>query len=497
MQTRIAVVFISLAILLLGWANAGRGVAATRDAVPEINESGWKFLSWGMTFIEVSQELALQNFNLGEPRAPGIMLVGFEPDWKPLELAPGARLASEAGGDIVAVPTDFLDAELLFSNSRLFGVRLVKHTPQHIQDKLFNAMRRRYPDAVSFSAGPGRYRFLNSSLHRTIVWDAMPTGFTLCFYDSGVLAGLRGEEPQELTTGAQREPVTELPAFFVEQAPSDSESEPGEYWVEPVTGMELAYIQGGCEDRDTGERRCVDPFWMSVFETTNAQMRIFDPNHHSGEPGGALDSDSMPAVGVSKERVREFAAWLGRRSQSLEFALPSEVEWEYAARSGMERGMDTPWGTPEMACEYANVANREDGSDAPGFPCLDGFSGASPVGMFTPGVTGLYDILGNAWEMCEAGGPGMAGRDSEVVARGGGWDSAPGRVGISARSESADNGEGQSVGFRLIMRRMITPKPVEQRRIMVVPESGQEPRGLGSSPGSRPALEGGIGGVDP
>ena len=119
---------------------------------------------------------------------------------------------------------------------------------------------------------------------------------------------------------------------------------------------------------------------------------------------GFSQSGDQPVVCVSYFDALAYADWLSEKTGET-YRLPSEAEWEYAARAGA----DTPyhWGTDATkACDYANVrsegaytiSKRQAEADLKGFPCDDGFQQSSPVGSFAPNEFGLYDAQGNAWE---------------------------------------------------------------------------------------------------
>jgi formylglycine-generating enzyme required for sulfatase activity len=107
-------------------------------------------------------------------------------------------------------------------------------------------------------------------------------------------------------------------------------------------------------------------------------------------PGSTVNGrDRHPAVHVAYEDVEAYASWAGKE-------LPTEAEWEFAARGGLE-GAAFAWGA-EHSPDGRPMANTWQGE----FPWqnlkLDGFEGTSPVGSFPPNGYGLFDMTGNVWE---------------------------------------------------------------------------------------------------
>ena len=99
--------------------------------------------------------------------------------------------------------------------------------------------------------------------------------------------------------------------------------------------------------------------------------------------------DDHPVVHVAYADAEAYAAWAGK-------ALPTEAEWEYAARGGLD-GAEFAWGD-ELTPDGRHMANTWQGE----FPlenlATDGYARTSPVGAFPPNDFGLYDMIGNVWE---------------------------------------------------------------------------------------------------
>lgn len=155
---------------------------------------------------------------------------------------------------------------------------------------------------------------------------------------------------------------------------------------------------------------------------------------------GYGQEDSHPAVCLSWKDAKAYVEWLTRKT-GKQYRLPTEAEWEYAARAGTTTARY--WGeSPDQACGYANVMDTTGKARVPGVTwevhnCSDGYAYTAPAASFKPNAFGLNDMIGNAWEWVEDcfnydyigaptdGSAWRAGRCTFRVLRGGSWNVQP------------------------------------------------------------------------
>jgi formylglycine-generating enzyme len=179
---------------------------------------------------------------------------------------------------------------------------------------------------------------------------------------------------------------------------------------------------------------------------------------------GYLQTKTHPASCVSWNDAKAYTAWLAHKT-GKQYRLPTEAEWEYAARGNTVTSRY--WGdNPDEACGYANVADMTAKALIPGASfwllhnCTDGFAYSAPVGSFKANSFGLYDMLGNMMEWAEDSyhdsyidapldGSAWQGNVARRVLRGGSWNSSPSLLRAARRCMSKPDERFSYVGFRV------------------------------------------------
>ncbi|EAR28715.1 hypothetical protein PTD2_06724 [Pseudoalteromonas tunicata D2] len=150
---------------------------------------------------------------------------------------------------------------------------------------------------------------------------------------------------------------------------------------------------------------------------------------------GYEQGDDFPVVCLTYNDAKAYADWLVSKT-GQQYRLPTEVEWEYAARAGSKT--DYAWGN-DIGNNLANCGW-----------CGSAWSNqsAAPVGSFQPNKYGLYDMVGNVWEWTQK----TAGQ-SDVAVRGGAWNFAPSLARSSTRLILTTDFRANYIGFRVVRER--------------------------------------------
>lgn len=289
------------------------------------------------------------------------------------------------------------------------------------------------------------------------------------------------EFPNGANAGAARIRLRQLEATATVTT-TPVKTEPGKI-VErkSTTGIDLVWVPPGefvmgspADEKDRekseGPERKVtvsDGFWMGKHEVTQSQWKSL----MGDVPAGCFSTydvagESRPVVCVSWNDAKDFITKLNEQDKEFEYRLPSEAEWEYAARAGTTTRFY--WGDDpknEQMCSYANGADK---SVTMFFTwrntaCRDGFAGTSPVGSFPANKFGLFDMSGNVqeWvedvfvETYEGLGTTQAaniGSGKSRVLRGGSWYGRSKYLRSASRDSNAPTSRDANTGFRLVAR---------------------------------------------
>jgi formylglycine-generating enzyme required for sulfatase activity len=228
----------------------------------------------------------------------------------------------------------------------------------------------------------------------------------------------------------------------------------GKPFTEPITGMTFVWIPGGTfsmgdtfdegvEDEKPVHEVNLSDFYMAACPVTQAQWKCLMPDNPSSFVG-----DDHPVEQVTLIDVQTFIDKLNAASKAgLHYTLPSEAQWEYAARSGGKNELYAGGQDPE------SVAWFDENSSG----------GTAPVANKAPNGLGLFDMSGNVWEWCRdlyhpnayrrhrEDDPVCTAGDTDRVIRGGSWHLDAWSARCSRRFRFDPALFGPALGFRMVM----------------------------------------------
>ncbi|SLM27492.1 conserved hypothetical protein [Desulfamplus magnetovallimortis] len=260
------------------------------------------------------------------------------------------------------------------------------------------------------------------------------------------------EPGQELVVSLELEKLPSPTETSVEFEKLSSTPEAGDTWREPVTGMEFVWVPGGCymmgsnsgdSDEQPVHEVCLDGFWIGKYEVTQGQWKKIMGNN----PSSFRKGDDYPVEKVSWYDAQQFISKLNKAGGKA-FSLPTEAQWEYAARSG---GKNQEYSGSNSIDSVAWYGSNSGGS-------------THRVGTKAANGLGIYDMSGNVWEWCQdiyakdayskhaRNNPVYAGSGSGRVVRGGSWGNEPAYIRCAGRDWFAPGDTDRDLGFRLFRK---------------------------------------------
>jgi len=264
-------------------------------------------------------------------------------------------------------------------------------------------------------------------------------------------------------------PVPTQPATIFRDRLQDGSQGP-EMVVIPTGRFKMGDIQGGGDSNEKPVHQVsVAQFAISRYEVTVSEYLRFvqATGRHAPEwqkagskyniqtgtrsyyykiLGSALTKENYPIVGVSWYNAVAYADWLSQQT-GKPYRLPTEAEWEYAARAGKKTKY---WWGNEIGSKNANCSNRD---------CGDDFKYTAPVETFASNPFKLYNTVGNVWEWtCSEYEDKYSGKEQQCkgdakgrrfVLRGGSWDNGARGVRSANRVWRIPSERGVGIGFRV------------------------------------------------
>ncbi|HDN25770.1 MAG TPA: hypothetical protein ENG03_01475 [Thioploca sp.] len=307
---------------------------------------------------------------------------------------------------------------------------------------------------------------------RSIREELRPVGLFIAVFGLFIVVMISFLPPNKSPSPTESTPIERLPALPEPKIFRDNLRHgslgPEMVWL-PAGRFQMGDIQGGGDDDEQPVHWVpIERFAMGRYEVTVGEFRQFvaatgykTVAEKKGNCWGRAGSDSgrnwrnpefsqndnSPVVCVSWDDATAYAVWLSQET-CQQYCLPTEAQWEYAARAGTETKY---WWGNEVGSNQANCWNST---------CGDRFKYTAPVGSFAPNPFDLFDTVGNVWEWtCSEYENKYSGKETQClskesgslrVVRGGAWDNGQKFVRVPDRNRYSQDYRNDFVGFRLV-----------------------------------------------
>jgi formylglycine-generating enzyme required for sulfatase activity len=244
---------------------------------------------------------------------------------------------------------------------------------------------------------------------------------------------------------------------YADEVNTKASAYPPPLFKDPTAGMEMVYVKGGCyqmgasdDDFDAYSEEspvhevCMDDFYIGKYEVTQGQWKSIMGS--STSTLSTCGADNCPVDTVSWSDVQDFLSKLNCRSGGSTYRLPTEAEWEYAARSGGKSEKYSGGENVNSVAWYAENSARKN----------------HPVGAKASNGLGVYDMSGNVWEWTNdwygsdyyknspRNNPSGPRSGDDRVVRGGCVTGEAANQRVSRRTGYAPDFRKPALGFRLL-----------------------------------------------
>ena len=221
---------------------------------------------------------------------------------------------------------------------------------------------------------------------------------------------------------------------------------------------EMVFVEGGSfmmgnkegeSDEQPVHEVIIDDFYIGKYEVKSADFQKFVQEEGINQPTmPPWHTPLHPAIYVTWRQARDYCEWLSEKT-GKNFRLPTEAEWEYAAKGGQKSKKDYMYAGSNMIDEVCVYSGNAAG-------------GAALVGSKEPNELGIYDMSGNVWEWCydrynknyykNSPKKNPKGPDSGKwrIVRGGSWDNVAHKTRITYRNSNIPTNGGFVDGFRIV-----------------------------------------------